>query len=220
MIARALRRLWKRRLRPLPSQAAYALWAATYPPQAHNPLMQLEQAAVLALLPPVDERSALDLAAGSGRYGRLLAEAGAHPVLALDNSLPMLAHNDAPWRALASMGALPLASATVDVIVCGMAVGHMPLLADVLAEIGRVLRPGGAAVLSDLHPVQHYLGAQRTFTAGNWVLAVEHYPHGYADYAAAAEGAGLRIDAVAEPRLKADGPPVVLVMRFMKGGST
>ena len=39
--------------------AAYALWADDYPPYAHNPLMQAEERAVLALLPD-DLRGALE----------------------------------------------------------------------------------------------------------------------------------------------------------------
>ena len=35
---------------------AYAAWAPTYPPHAHNALMEVEQTAVLELLPPVSGR--------------------------------------------------------------------------------------------------------------------------------------------------------------------
>ena len=51
--------------------AAYALWAASYPPHAHNPLMLAEERAMLALLPgDLRGRALLDAGCGSGRYLR------------------------------------------------------------------------------------------------------------------------------------------------------
>lgn len=35
----------------LEPEAAYALWAAGYPAHAHNPVMQAEERAMLAMLP-------------------------------------------------------------------------------------------------------------------------------------------------------------------------
>src|SRR3954468_19380131 len=47
--------------------AAYALWAASYPPHAHNPLMLAEERAMLALLPAdLRGRKVLDAAAAAG----------------------------------------------------------------------------------------------------------------------------------------------------------
>ena len=65
---------------------AYAAWAPHYPPLAHNALMQVEERAVLALLPPVTGLVALDAACGTGRYLRVLEERGARRVFGVDNS--------------------------------------------------------------------------------------------------------------------------------------
>ncbi len=71
----------------------YALWAETYPPRPHNPLMEAEQSVVGA-----DARSAaaapraLDVGTGTGRYLPLLQSAGARLVVGIDLSLAMLAH--------------------------------------------------------------------------------------------------------------------------------
>ena len=113
---------WLRHLRPvrppdvLPSRDAYALWAASYPPEAHNPLMEAEQRAMLDLMPPLVGRSVLDLASGTGRYGLLAARAGAGRVVAVDDSADMLRGNRLPRRALASLVALPLADACAESI--------------------------------------------------------------------------------------------------------
>ncbi|MBL8130802.1 MAG: class I SAM-dependent methyltransferase [Anaerolineae bacterium] len=213
-----LRRI--RRPRPAPTLAsldAYALWAAQYPPTAHNPLMQVEEQAISALLPDVSGAVAVDLAAGTGRYGLLLRERGARRVIALDNSPHMLAGSPLPFCVLSTMEAIPLASRAVDVLICGMAVGHLPRLDAVFAEIGRVLQPGGAALVSDFHPILHFTGARRTFNAQGKTYAVEHYPHLYGEFHAAASAARLRIDAVREPILSghAGGAPVALVLRLI-----
>ena len=61
-------------------QAAYGRWAGSYPPRPHNPLMEVEQETVLALLPDVRELTVLDAGCGSGRYLRLLGERGANAI--------------------------------------------------------------------------------------------------------------------------------------------
>ncbi|MCK6576777.1 MAG: class I SAM-dependent methyltransferase [Anaerolineae bacterium] len=213
-----LRRIGRPRAAPtLASLDAYALWAAQYPPTAHNPLMAVEGQAISELLPNVSGAEAVDLAAGTGRFGLLLRERGARRVIALDNSPHMLAGSPLPFRVLSTMEAIPLASESVDILICGMAVGHLPRLGAVFAEIGRVLKAGGTALVSDFHPILHFTGARRTFNARGKTYAVEHYPHLYGDFHAAASAVRLRIDAVREPSLPghAAGAPVALVLRLI-----
>jgi len=199
----------------LPSLDAYAQWAASYPPHAHNALMQAEQTAMTALLPALAGQVVLDLACGTGRYGILAGGAGARSVIALDNSPAMLRANPLPIRAVATTEAIPLASDSVDVILCGLALGHLPRLAPSIGEIARVLKPGGCALVSDFHPFIYLNGARRTFTAPDGqTYAVEHHVHLYSDYHRAAADSGLRITAVREPRR--DSAPIVIVYRFEK----
>lgn len=203
----------------LPSQQAYALWAASYPPHAHNALMRAEETALLALLPPLEGLRVLDLACGTGRYARLAQARGAQ-VIGLDNSAAMLRAGALPLSVLASVEALPLATGSIDGVICALALGHLPSLVDPLAEISRVLRPGGWALLSDFHPYMVLAGAKRTFTAPDGrTYAVEHYLHSWSDYLAAATAAGLLFEAAAEPALDGSAetaPPVVLVVRLHK----
>ena len=66
---------------------AYALWAASYPPHAHNPLMLAEQRALLSLLPTdLREQSVLDAGCGSGRYVLHALRRNARRVLGVDLS--------------------------------------------------------------------------------------------------------------------------------------
>jgi SAM-dependent methyltransferase len=52
---------------------------------------------------------------------------------------------------VAELDRLPLPDDCADVIVCALALVHVPRLHPVLAEFARVLRPGGDLVISDLH---------------------------------------------------------------------
>ncbi len=72
--------------------AAYALWAADYPPTAHNPLMQAEERAMLSLLPgDLGGMRVLDAGCGSGRYLLHSRRRGARRLLGIDLSAEMLA---------------------------------------------------------------------------------------------------------------------------------
>ena len=210
----------------LDSTNGYALWAPTYSPRPHNPLMELEQRALLELLPEVTGKVALDLACGSGRYLATLIKRGASQAVGLDISSQMLARVQTNHGRLVrgDLRDLPLASASFEVVVCGLAVGHVDDLRGVMAEIGRVLIPGGIAVYSDFHPFGAMAGWKRTFRGQDGRLyAVRHYFHLYADHHAACRAAGLMIEDVREPVIdfehKWRGCPAVIVLRARKAKS-
>ena len=60
--------------------AAYALWASSYPAQAHNPLMRAEERAMLGLMQGgLAGQRVLDVGCGSGRYMLHALRGGATP---------------------------------------------------------------------------------------------------------------------------------------------
>jgi malonyl-CoA O-methyltransferase len=188
--------------------------------------MEAEEAAMLSLMSPLTGYVVLDMACGTGRYGLLATARGAARVVSIDNSAAMLNANQSSLRALATTESLPLSSASIDIILCGLALGHLPHLESSLLEISRVLKPGGWTLISDFHPFIFMKGQKRTFTAPDGaVYAVEHYVHLYSDYFRAATAADLRLYDVAEvglPRSSKKGfaddriPPVVIAYRFHK----
>jgi malonyl-CoA O-methyltransferase len=207
-IYRALHRL--RQTPTLASREAYARWAEDYPPEAHNPFMALEQDTMRAMLPPLEGKRVLDLACGTGRWGKIATEHGAAMVFSMDDSREMLRAGRPSLACAGSMTALPFKAACADVILCGLAIGHLQNLYPALREIKRVLAPGGTALISDLHPVQAWLGAKRTFSSGGKTLAVEHHIHSYADYHATTTEIGLIISRIRE----VSDPPVLLVVEL------
>jgi malonyl-CoA O-methyltransferase len=210
-----LKRLFSRPLQTLASVDAYALWADSYPAEAHNPLMALEQEAMLALMPDLANKSVLDLACGTGRYGKIALKAGAKLVLGFDNSYAMLKAAVISQAALASSEAIPLTPNNIDIVICGLALGHLPNLESSLSEISRVLKPQASALISDFHPYQYLKGAQRTFSDNKGkAYAVEHYVHQLSDYFSLGEKHHLQLKAILEPQWQ--GHPVVLALRFEK----
>lgn len=179
----------------------YERWAQRYPPVAHNPLMRAEQEAMRRLWPTMAGRRVLDLACGSGRYARLLAQAGAATVLALDGSWQMLRQVGGAAAVQGSMTSLPFANAAFDAVICGLAVGHTPDLEGWMREAARVLAPRGVLVYSDFHPQAAAAGHVRSFRdSDGGTHSLPHHPHSLAAHRCAAAAAGLTVDAVEEVR--------------------
>lgn len=205
---------------------AYALWAANYPPHAHNPLMLAEERAMLALLPgDLRGLAVLDAGCGSGRYLLHAQQRRAWRVLGVDLSAEMLARaaaeggrrkaegrKQAAWLSpaliRASLDAIPLREQWAHVTLCGLTLGHLEDLRAPLAELRRVTRIGGTLLCSDFHPIGHALGWRREFTAGGQRYAVRHTPHPYSHWQRACRDLKLRIVQVREPFLDpTDIPP-------------
>src|SRR5262249_38296040 len=115
--------------------------------------------------------------------------------------------------ARADVRALPFDAMSIDVVVCGLALGDIAELELSLAEISRVLRPGGVAVYSVVHPAGASLGWSRTFDADGQQFAIDSHWHSVDRHREACAAAGLAIDEWCEPVLPASPQPVALVVR-------
>ena len=216
----ATERTWPERGRAEPGrvewlepQAAYQLWAKSYPPRPHNPLMELEHASVLAMLPEVLGRIVLDAGCGSGRYLRELGDRGAR-VIGIDLSPAMLerARGMTTRVARADIRALPFDGMAFDLVVCGLALGDVAALELALTEIARVLRRGGRVIYSVVHPAGKAAGWSRTFESDGRTLAIDGHWHSLDRHREACAAAGLTIEEWREPEL-ARGQRTVLVVR-------
>jgi malonyl-CoA O-methyltransferase len=199
----------------LDPQSAYSLWAPDYPPRPHNPLMKIEHATVLDLLPDVSGLTVLDAGCGSGRYLCELESRGA-TAIGIDLSMPMLQHaRESSTRvARADIRALPFDAMSLDLVVCGLALGDVDELEQALAEMARALRPAGHVIYSVVHPAGEAAGWARTFESGGRRLAIDGHWHSLERHRQACAAAGLTVEAWREPSLsELPGQRAVLVVR-------
>jgi ubiquinone/menaquinone biosynthesis C-methylase UbiE len=188
---------------PIPSTEAYAGWAESYD-EPGNQLVELEQTVVWEILDGLPPGRALDAACGTGRHSAHLASLG-HTVIGVDTSAAMLERAQAkvPDGEFheADLHQLPLPDDSVDLVVCGLALMHVPDLAPVLGEFVRVLRPGGDLVISDwrgvIGDVRMPLVKER---ADGTIGYVEAWCRPTSEYLAAALPLGLQLRRCEEPR--------------------
>ncbi|MFI0937650.1 class I SAM-dependent methyltransferase [Streptomyces sp. NPDC021020] len=176
----------------------YREWAARYDCPG-NQMVDVEQPVVRRILDGLPVGTALDAACGTGRHSAYLRELG-HDVIGVDASPEMLARArvrvpDGDFRE-GDLHRLPVPDACADVVVCGLALTHVPELAPVLAEFARVLRPGGHLVISDAHVMSAYLRPTPVRGAAS-LLTEYHRP--LSAYLAAALPLGFRVLACEEP---------------------
>lgn len=121
-----------------------------------------DRPAVLELLGDVRGREVLDAGCGPGLYAEELVRRGA-AVTAVDAS------DEQVRRARERLGAtadvrrvdleepLPFGSSRFDLIVCALVIHYVEDVRATLGELYRVLRPGGRAVISTMHPTVDWL---------------------------------------------------------------
>jgi SAM-dependent methyltransferase len=187
-------------------RAGYAVWAASYDDPG-NPIVALEQPAVWGVIDRLPPGRALDAACGTGRHAARLVALG-HEVEGVDLTPEMLARArvnvpDASFRE-ADLRSIPSGDRAYDLVVCGLALAHLPGLTDAVTELSRVLAPGGRLLISVLHPFLAALGWQAPFTGADGRRGfVREHPHTHADYLLALRTADLSLEQLIEPRLSA-----------------
>ena len=174
----------------------YAQWAPGYD-QPSNPIVQLEETVVPALLAEAPPGLALDAACGTGRQAARLVELG-HRVIGVDETEAMLelarARVPEAELRLGALTSLPLDDGAVDLAVCSLALTHLDDIGPAVAELSRVVRPGGRIVVSDVHPTFVALGSQAGYRIGEEIAGfVRNQVHLPGAYLAAFGAAGLDV---------------------------
>ena len=186
----------------------YRQWAPTYD-DPDNAAFELETPAVRAAVDGLAPGVALDAACGTGRHAEHLAACG-HSVIGVDSSPEMLeqARRRVPSAdlRLGELVELPVDDHTIDLAVCALAISHLPDPAPVIAELARVVRPGGHVVISDIHHEAVLRGSIPPVTVDGRPARLSAHRHHASDFLRPALAAGLRVLDCQEPRLAT--PPV------------
>jgi malonyl-CoA O-methyltransferase len=167
--------------------------------------------------PDLKGKVVLDVACGTGRWLRKLLSLGVQAGFAADLSAEMLAqaaqHSTAGHLVRADCRALPFRDRAVDVMICSLAIGHIPHPGKLARELARIARPGADAFLSDFHPAAHARGWRRTFRYGEQLMEVPSIAHPLAFVAQEFESAGLQVIRLDEPHI--DEPEQII---FVESG--
>jgi ubiquinone/menaquinone biosynthesis C-methylase UbiE len=214
-------------------QGGYDRWAAVYDHDA-NPLPALEEPVMRRAVGDVRGLNALDLGCGTGRHTLWLAADGA-TVTAIDFSEGMLQEaRQKPgaerirWICHDLHTPLPLASGEFDLVVSGLVLEHLRELDGFFAEIKRVLKASGRAVVSAMHPAMFLRGSMARFTDPTTGELVQpgSVAHSISDFLMAALRGQLKLTRIEElspgvefatryPRAeKYIGWPMLVVMQF------
>ncbi|NUT39772.1 MAG: methyltransferase domain-containing protein [Thermoactinospora sp.] len=183
------------------TREGYRVWSATY--DGPNSAFDSDEPRIDAILDTLPAGDALDAACGTGRLAARLAGRG-HRVTGVDSSPEMLerARRRVPEGAFleGDLTAIPLPDGSVDLVTCSLALTHVRDLGPVFAEFGRVLRPGGHLVISDMHPESVFRGhiPLMRLPDGRPVRVASHR-HLIGDYIRAGLAAGLQVRRCEEP---------------------
>jgi cytosine/adenosine deaminase-related metal-dependent hydrolase/ubiquinone/menaquinone biosynthesis C-methylase UbiE len=152
----------------------YRVWARTYDTEA-NPMLSLEQRFLESILPDVKGLDVVDLGCGTGRWLAALKDAGARSLLGIDSSPEMLQAAESKLGTAATFlnancesDLLPHASA--DLVICSFLLSYIEDSVSFLTKVRAILRVGGQAFVTDLHP--------DTATTLNWRRGV-HVEDGF-----------------------------------------
>ena len=215
----------------------YDSFAEAYSAQNETGLFNAhyERPAMLRLAGDVAGRRILDAGCGSGPLAAVLRDAGAD-VTGLDVSAAMVdlarqrLGEDADLH-VADLGApLPFADDEFDDVVASLVLHYLEDWSGPLAELHRVLKPGGRLLLSVNHPVifpvvypeADYFAVTKysedyTFSGETVWLTFWHRPlHAMTD---AFADAGFRVTTVSEPSHAPDTPPELLPAGLEEGRS-
>jgi len=189
----------------------YKQLSAGYDAEAGGGLFAADEPVVAEYLAGREPGVALDAACGTGRFAEFLARRG-HRVIGIDSSPDMLAlaRRRVPEGDfhVGELDRLPLPDDSVDVIVCALALEHVPRLEPVLAEFARVLRAGGDLIISDVHHELITRGSVMSARgpAGERCIAAT-YRHQLGDYLRPALRLGLQVKRCEEPRAVPSASP-------------
>ena len=181
---------------------AYRLWAPGWEADP-SAIVALESRVLTPWLTGLSGKVLVDLSCGTGRWLAFAQSQGAN-VFGFDLCREMLVEARkkaglAGRLAQADTCRLPLPDRCADVVLCALALGHMSPLESAVAELARLVRPGGTLLVSDFHPAAIERGWKRTFRSGGQSYEIETSPYTTERLIECAADGGLLLEEMIEP---------------------
>jgi len=138
---------------------------------------------------------ALDVGTGTGRYAGILRGLG-HEVHGIDVSARMLERaaehlGTSTGLEVADLRSAPFPASSFDLVTCCRVLSHVEHLDVALAELRRLVRPGGCIVITDVHSRHDYVATRIPVADRNVFIKV--HKHSVQDLAKLALAKGLRL---------------------------
>ena len=176
-------------------EEGYERWAQSYD-GTPNPLLNLEERKLTALLPETTGKRFLDLGCGTGRWLQRLSARSAGLGVGVDFSMAMLrvAREKAAIReriARADCLRLPFRASVFSLVICSFALGHIRRLEAMLHELARVAMAGADVFVTDLHPEAYALGWRTGFRDSRSAIQIETLPRSAEEIVRAFYSAGF-----------------------------
>jgi ubiquinone/menaquinone biosynthesis C-methylase UbiE len=200
-------------------EEGYELWARTYDSDP-NPLLALEERALIPLIGSVANKVALDAGSGTGRWLEKLVRGGAKRALGMDISQAMLriARSKPLLRERLIRGDcsfLPFRSGVADLIISSFALGHVRAIGAFAQELARVSKFEAAIWVSDLHPMARAHGWATSFRHRGRSVRVAAYAYSIEQVSGSFQAHGFALVECQELRL---GEPERLI--FERAGKS
>ncbi|MCC7049137.1 MAG: class I SAM-dependent methyltransferase [Alphaproteobacteria bacterium] len=181
----------------LPVAEAYDRWAPGYDAY-DNPMVFAAAQAVEAMATRAAGRDVFEFGCGTGRNLAVLKRHGAAAVAGCDLSEGMLARareRDPAFSLLRHDMNLPLdrPAGSADLVLFSLALEHVAELGAPLSEAKRILRPGGAIAVIEIHPALSLGGLAAHFKDAAGEVRMPTFAHCFADYLNAFAALDLRV---------------------------
>jgi cytosine/adenosine deaminase-related metal-dependent hydrolase len=199
----------------IPSTEGYRIWAQSYDSEP-NPMLSLEQRFLEALLPQAKGLDVVDLGCGTGRWLAALQCRDPRSLLGVDSSSEMLEVAKAKLGSAARLINADCEAATVpdssaDLILCSFVISYIEDASRFLRKIRKLLREGGNAFVSDLHPeTASRLNWRRGVHVEGGFSDIQTFPRSLDTILKVCEGADLEVEICVQARF---GDPERLIFQ-------
>ncbi|MDR3435740.1 methyltransferase domain-containing protein [Telmatospirillum sp.] len=181
----------------LPVAEAYDRWSGFYDAY-DNPLVFVTGHALSTLAESVAGKDVFEFGCGTGRNLSALKACGAAHVAGCDLSEGMLAKarlRDPAFEVMRHDMTAPLSrpDRSADLALFCLSLEHVGDLAGPLRQARRVLRPGGAIAILEIHPFLAETGVAAHFGDAGQEVRMPTFPHSFAEYINTAAALSLTI---------------------------